>query len=49
VGARLIKACYRVLKIDISEPVIDIARRKVPEAESRVGSLFEAHIPCVVS
>ena len=37
--------CYRVLGIDISESMIDIARRRVPEAEFRVGSLFEADIP----
>ncbi|MDP8948418.1 MAG: methyltransferase domain-containing protein [Actinomycetota bacterium] len=44
----LIGAGYRVLGIDISEAMIEIARRKVPEAEFRVGSLFEADIPpCV--
>src|ERR687896_413411 len=41
----LTKACYRVLCIDISESMIDIARRRAPEAEFRVGSLFEADIP----
>jgi SAM-dependent methyltransferase len=43
----LVKARYRVLGIDISGTMIDIARRRVPEAEFRVGSLFEADIaPC---
>lgn len=41
----LTRACYRVLGIDISESMIDIARRRAPEAEFRVGSLFEADIP----
>jgi SAM-dependent methyltransferase len=41
----LIGAGYHVLGIDISEAMIEIARRKVPEAEFRVGSLFEADIP----
>jgi len=44
----LVDAGYRVLGIDISEAMIEIARRRVPEAEFRVGSLFEADIPpCV--
>ncbi len=41
----LIRAGYRVLGIDISEAMIDIARRRVPEAEFRVGSLFEIDFP----
>jgi SAM-dependent methyltransferase len=41
----LTKAHYRVLGIDISEPMVDIARRRVPEAEFRVGSVFGADIP----
>jgi len=41
----LTKAGYRVLGIDISESMIDTARRRVPDAEFRVGSLFEADIP----
>ena len=41
----LTKARYRVLGIDISESMIYIARRRAPEAEFRVGSLFEADIP----
>lgn len=41
----LTKARYRVLGIDISEAMIAIAQRRAPEAEFRVGSLFEADIP----
>jgi SAM-dependent methyltransferase len=41
----LTKARYRVLGVDISEAMIAIAQRRVPEAEFRVGSLFEADIP----
>jgi SAM-dependent methyltransferase len=41
----LTKAGYRVLGIDISEQMIAIARKRVPEAEFRVGSLFDADIP----
>ena len=41
----LIEAGYRVLGIDISKAMIEIARTKVPEAEFRVGSLYEADIP----
>jgi SAM-dependent methyltransferase len=41
----LMKAGYRVLGVDISRSMIDIARRRVPEAEFRVGSLFEAELP----
>jgi SAM-dependent methyltransferase len=44
----LARARYRVLGIDISEAMIEIARRRVSDAEFRVGSLFEAEIPpCV--
>lgn len=42
---RLVDAGYRVLGIDISEAMVEIARRSVPEAEFRVASLFEAGIP----
>ena len=41
----LTKAHYCVLGVDISESMIDIARKRVPEAEFRIGSLFEADIP----
>jgi len=41
----LIDAGYQVLGIDISEAMIEISRERVPEAEFRVGSLFEADIP----
>jgi SAM-dependent methyltransferase len=41
----LVDAGYRVLGIDISESMIEISRKRVPEAEFRVGSLFEAEIP----
>ena len=41
----LLRAGYRVLGIDISEDMIEIARRKAPEAEFRVGSLFATPIP----
>jgi SAM-dependent methyltransferase len=33
------------LGIDISEAMIELSRNRVPEAEFRVGSLFEAEIP----
>jgi SAM-dependent methyltransferase len=39
------KAGYRVLGVDISASLIDIARTRVPEAEFRVGSLFKTEIP----
>ncbi|HSL00556.1 MAG TPA: class I SAM-dependent methyltransferase [Rubrobacteraceae bacterium] len=41
----LVRAGYGVLGIDISEAMVEIARRRVPEAEFRIGSLFEAEIP----
>jgi SAM-dependent methyltransferase len=41
----LIDAGYRVLGIDISEAMVEISRERAPEAEFRVGSLFEADIP----
>ncbi|NEO32487.1 MAG: class I SAM-dependent methyltransferase [Symploca sp. SIO3C6] len=41
----LTKANYRVLGIDISESMIEIARRRVPDAEFLVESLFKAEIP----
>ena len=39
------KAHYQVLGVDISESMITIARKRVPDAEFRVGSLFRTHIP----
>jgi SAM-dependent methyltransferase len=41
----LVDAGYQVLGIDISEAMIELSRKKVPEAEFRVGSLFEEYIP----
>ena len=41
----LVDAGYRVLGIDISEAMIELARKRVPEAEFRVGSLFGEDIP----
>ncbi|MBD2357295.1 class I SAM-dependent methyltransferase [Tolypothrix sp. FACHB-123] len=39
------KAGYDVLGIDISEAMIAIARARVPNAEFRLDSLFQAEIP----
>ena len=41
----LVDSGYRVFGIDISEAMIDLSRKKAPEAEFRVGSLFEVEIP----
>jgi len=41
----LVDAGYQVLGIDISEAMITLSRKRVPEAEFRVGSLFDAEIP----
>src|SRR5918999_5299473 len=41
----LVDAGYRVLGIDISEAMIELSRNRVPEAEFRLGSLFEVEIP----
>ncbi|MEW6210942.1 MAG: class I SAM-dependent methyltransferase [Acidobacteriota bacterium] len=42
---QLIFAGYRVLGIDISEEMIRIARRRAPQAEFLVGSLFDIDLP----
>jgi SAM-dependent methyltransferase len=42
---QLIKHGYDVLGIDISEAMIRLARRRAPQAEFRVASLFQADIP----
>jgi SAM-dependent methyltransferase len=42
---RLVDAGYGVLGIDISEAMIELSRKKVPEADFLVGSLFEVEIP----
>lgn len=45
---KLVDAGYRALGIDISGAMVEIARKRVPEAEFRVASLFEvAFPPCV--
>src|SRR5918997_1446185 len=41
----LVDAGYDVLGIDISGAMIEIARQRTPEADFRVGSLFEVGIP----
>jgi SAM-dependent methyltransferase len=40
-----INAGYQVLGIDISESMLEIARKKVPEAEFKIGSLFDTKLP----
>jgi SAM-dependent methyltransferase len=42
---QLLDAGYRVFGVDISEAMVELARRRAPEAEFRVGSLFEVEIP----
>ena len=42
---QLIRHGYGVLGIDISEAMIRLARRRAPQAEFRVASLFQADIP----
>lgn len=42
---QLVNRGFDVLGIDISEAMIDLARRRAPQAEFRVASLFQADIP----
>lgn len=42
---KLVKSGYQTIGIDISPAFIDIARKRVPQAEFRVDSLFNAEIP----
>lgn len=42
---QLIKRGFDVLGIDISEAMIELARRRAPQAEFRIASLFQADIP----
>ena len=44
-AAELCCAGYSVLGVDISAPILDIARRRVPQAEFRRGSLFDIPLP----
>lgn len=41
----LVQAQYRVLGIDISADMLEIAQSRVPEAEFQVASLFSVEIP----
>jgi SAM-dependent methyltransferase len=43
------RAGYDVLGIDLSLAMIDIARRRAPQAEFRVGSFLDAEIPSCVA
>lgn len=42
---RLLAEGYRVLGIDISEPMIGLAREHAPEAEFRAGSFLDVDLP----
>jgi len=44
-AARLLAEGYRVLGVDISPPMIRLARRNAPGAEFRVGSLLTCDLP----
>lgn len=46
---QLHRAGYQVLGVDISPAMIDLARNRVPEADFRVDSLFQAEIPTCVA
>ncbi len=41
----LTKSNYRVFGVDLSQSLIEIARRRVPDADFQVGSLFQVNIP----
>ncbi|QLE56167.1 trans-aconitate 2-methyltransferase [Nostoc sp. TCL26-01] len=41
----LVKAGYQAMGIDISESMIAIARRRLPQVEFKVGSFFKIDIP----
>jgi SAM-dependent methyltransferase len=41
----LVRSGYSVLGVDISGAMISLARNRVPEAEFRISSLFEADLP----
>jgi len=41
----LIKSNYQVLGVDISESMIAIAQKRVPQAKFQVGSVFKVDIP----
>ncbi len=44
-AAKLVKASYRVIGIDSSGPMLEMARRRVPQGEFRQESLFQAQLP----
>ncbi len=44
-AARLVAEGYRVLGIDISPPMIRLARQNAPQADFRVGSLLSCDLP----
>jgi SAM-dependent methyltransferase len=41
----LLRANYQVLGIDMSAPMIDIARKRAPRARFQIGSLFDVQLP----
>lgn len=50
VSARLLRdAGYEVVGIDPSEPLLELARARVPEAEFRAGSVLTADLPACVA
>jgi SAM-dependent methyltransferase len=44
-AARLLEAGYEVLGIDISPPMVRLAKKRAPAAKFRVGSLLSAALP----